>query len=58
MCGGNAFGRSDWIGPWSPESYNLRIMREQLPNATIIVDAGVGTAATRRSPWNSALTPC
>src|SRR5436853_2413578 len=24
---------------------NLRIMREQLPNATIIVDAGVGTAS-------------
>jgi thiazole synthase len=26
-------------------STNLRIMREQLPNATIIVDAGVGTAS-------------
>jgi len=24
---------------------NLRIMREQLPDATIIVDAGVGTAS-------------
>jgi thiazole synthase len=24
---------------------NLRIMREQLPNATLIVDAGVGTAS-------------
>jgi thiazole synthase len=24
---------------------NLKIMREQLPNATIIVDAGVGTAS-------------
>jgi thiazole synthase len=31
---------------------NLRIMREQLPDATIIVDAGVGVPSTRRLRWS------
>jgi len=56
MSGSDAFGGAYRVQDSEFKSYQLRIMREQLPDATIIVDAGVGTAATQRLRWNSALT--